>query len=669
MEFKVFASAVEAQFKKMTIDKLFIVNTNGDQLYDAYLAAFPAGTNELYIERTEHDCSTCRSFIKNIGNVVSIVPGQGMVSIWDITIDDETYQTVADAMSAYVKSYTVAEIFLHEESKAGNAVTVQQTEKGQINWHHFHCTIPNHLVSKDVATKRGENRTSKEVLQRGLEELTLDALNTVLDLIDQNSLYRGDEFKGSVKGFITLKKLYDKIETDSEKINFCWVGSTQPIARFRGSVIGTLIQDISEGMELDRAVASYESKVAPANYKRSSALITQGMIDKAMQTIDELGIEPSLHRRYASLDDITINNVLFADSSATLKMKDSIKSLLETSKKEKVLALDKVEEIGIDDFVTNVLPTITSMEVQVDNKHANNFVSLIAPEYSDAKNILKWDNNFSWAYTGGVTDSIKERVKEAGGNVLGALRISLAWINNDDLDLHVIEPSGEEIYFSHKRSRTNGQLDIDMTYGGTEAKPSVENIFWVNERDLAKGTYQVNVNQWSVNQSDNKGYIIQVEYNGQITEFNSKTSPKAGATDKVVTITYNGSEIELSNVGKAITSGSIAREVWNVTTNKFHKVNAMMMSPNFWDEQEVGNKHFFFMLDGCQNPDNIIGLYNEFLSNELNPHRKVFEVLGSKLKCPYVDNQLSGLGFSSTKRDELIVRVQGNFTRTLKIKF
>lgn len=50
------------------------------------------------------------------------------------------------------------------------------------------------------------------------------------------------------------------------------------------------------------------------------------------------------------------------------------------------------------------------------------------------------DNNFSWAYTGGITDSIKERVKQAGGNVDGELRISLSWFNFDDLDLHVIEP-------------------------------------------------------------------------------------------------------------------------------------------------------------------------------------------------------------------------------------
>ena len=95
----------------------------------------------------------------------------------------------------------------------------------------------------------------------------------------------------------------------------------------------------------------------------------------------------------------------------------------------------------------------------------------------------------------------------------------------------------------------------------------------------------------------------------------------------------------------------------------------MMLSPNYWDEQKVGNKHFMFMLDNCVNPDSARGIYNEFLRGDLNDHRKVLEILADKTKCESNENQLSGLGFSSTKRASLICKVSGNFTRTLKINF
>jgi len=46
------------------------------------------------------------------------------------------------------------------------------------------------------------------------------------------------------------------------------------------------------------------------------------------------------------------------------------------------------------------------------------------------------------------------------------LRIVLMWDTDDtDIDLHVLEPSGEEVYYSHKRSVSGGILSYDVTTG------------------------------------------------------------------------------------------------------------------------------------------------------------------------------------------------------------
>ncbi|MNY06186.1 hypothetical protein D3C86_1389330 [compost metagenome] len=107
-----------------------------------------------------------------------------------------------------------------------------------------------------------------------------------------------------------------------------------------------------------------------------------------------------------------------------------------------------------------------------------------------------------------------------------------------------------------------------------------------------------------------------------------------------------------------LTPACISQEKWGVKTEQFVKVNTLMFSPNHWDEQSIGNKHWFFLLDGCANPEPCRGIYNEFLRGDLDKHRKVFEVLGSKTMCPPATEQLSGLGFSSTRGDSVVVQVQ-----------
>ena len=75
----------------------------------------------------------------------------------------------------------------------------------------------------------------------------------------------------------------------------------------------------------------------------------------------------------------------------------------------------------------------------------------------------------------------------------------------------------------------------------------------------------------------------------------------------------------------------------------------------------------FFIIDNCKNPDSARGIYNEFLRPEFEPNRKVFELLGDKTKAAPSSEQASGLGFSSTRRDKVTVRVTGKTQRTFVV--
>jgi len=166
----------------------------------------------------------------------------------------------------------------------------------------------------------------------------------------------------------------------------------------------------------------------------------------------------------------------------------------------------------------------------------------------------------------------------------------------------------------------------------------------------------------------NVGFEVDIEFDGVVHKL---SHPKAVGTDvrvKAAEITYDSAS-KTFTLNPLIESSQTVKQTWGVSTQSFQKVSTVMLSPNYWDEKAVGNKHYFFMLEGCKNEDTARGFFNEFLSAELDPHRKVLEMVGSKMKTEESEDQLSGLGFSSTQRNEIICRVTGKFSRVVKIKF
>ena len=653
-KFKPFAKAINERITKLSEYDLFVVDTQGINLEELYLDSFPKGTDPIFKTNTEHNCNCCKSFIRQMGNVVAIVDGE-LQTIWDVEVE-YPYSTVTKSMDSLVKSCAIESVFYSGHGNIGRESDIKLLESDStIEFNHFNTVLARKFVKQSPDSYSGKSKTNFKVIKRALDEFTTEAIGTVLELINDNAIYRGEEFKNSVTRFSVLKAQY---MTSPKKDLVIWQVIKEGYNSFRNSVIGTLIQDLSNGMPVEDAVRSYEVKVAPSNYKRTTALITKAQIERALVTVDELGLRKSLNRRFAVTEDVSINNVLFADRSVSPLMKDSLlDSLMKEAKGE---AIPDSTDITTHEFMNQVLPSCTSLEVFAKNNQESNLVSITAP-ITNTKGIFKWNNNFGWSYKDNVTDSIKQRVKKAGGNVDAELRFSLSWFNSDDLDIHVYDPNDNHISFQHMMDK----LDVDMNAGNNiNSIDPVENVSWT-EPD--KGRYLIEINNYRRRNSANVGFELEIACNGTTTNYSYSKGLPNKETVKCLVLNYDGKSLANEYTNPDLVEGSQSKDMWNISTEKFVPVNMIMQSPNHWDENAVGNKHWFFILKDCINPEKTRGIYNEFLKQNLNVHRKVFEVLGDKTKCELSDNQLSGLGFSSTRKDEVIIRVDNQ--RTYNIKF
>lgn len=215
MEFTEMRNKLMEHFNEMVegVDHLFEVAVDKDEMWELYLNSFPAGTNEIYRERRDHDCSCCRQFIKTIGSAVAIKNNR-ITTIWDFTTGNTTYQPVLDALSKFIKSHAVSDVYVSKFKKIGTLKNYEEIENGKIQeWTHFYVELPDRLVDRSSRSEsdiKGNFRDTKNVFKRSLDEITTDSLDTILELINSNTLYKGEEWKNILDEFKRYKKEYDK---------------------------------------------------------------------------------------------------------------------------------------------------------------------------------------------------------------------------------------------------------------------------------------------------------------------------------------------------------------------------------------------------------------------------------------------------------------------------
>ncbi len=152
-----------------------------------------------------------------------------------------------------------------------------------------------------------------------------------------------------------------------------------------------------------------------------------------------------------------------------------------------------------------------SFTIQTSQEIDGGFVILVA--LKDANGDVGTHDRFSVEYL------------EAG---TGLLQVSVVWDQLTDVDLHLLEPGGEEIYWANDVSENGGELDVDSNPDCDIDYINNENIFY-SENDIVEGgEYVVGVDLFSACVSAKTNYSVSAWYNGVAVKPTYGTNPYSG---------------------------------------------------------------------------------------------------------------------------------------------
>jgi hypothetical protein len=671
-EYEAFSTKLRATFAANVGAGKPVFTTNAEGLFATYLDNLPPELRQV------HNCNTCKRFFETYGALVAIdEAGHTMPVMWDENDVPETYRKAVAALWASVRRAQVTGVFYSAERAWGTPVTG--------DWNHLHVVPPASMVHTDRLLTAGQAMAAKrhefETLQRALAEFSTSLLESAVNLLKADALYRSERVLGVAEFLLNLQKARASAGSQPQRNAGTWLSVAAAPAGFchpRSSMIGTLLEDIEAGMSFDQVAARFRAKMAPSQYQRAQAAPSAGAIRQAEKMFSELGLAPALKRRYASLDELPRGAMLWRTPEVKAEPKAAAGIFGHLQAKDAAPAVEHAMPavtMTWEKFSKTVLPTAGSIEVLVPST-ADRFMALVTAADDSAPPILQWDtpearNAFSWYYASGIDAEMRRRLTQAGGRFEDIdIRCSLMWNNHNDLDLQCLTPLGDHIYFGNKRAcRRGGWLDVDMNISGETDKP-VENIRW--ERGSApEGRYQFFVNLYRQHRGHGPRtpFTVEIEVGGQVfsvvgESLGSNSTNRITAMVKVADFEYVRGGRPTLSASAMVRPAATSPNAWGLTPGSYVPVTAVVRSPNLWGDRplEQHGQHVFFLMRGCRDTQEGVGrgFFTEMLRSDLRPVRSVLEAYAASAAIDGTQEASAcGVGISNSSTGGITLRVTG----------
>jgi len=311
----------------------------------------------------------------------------------------EMFRPSVEAMRRAIENAKVSGVFLSKEKLLGTPITGE--------WTHMHAILPRafqerlHTAHEVMAEKKADFI----LLKTSMNEYPIEALNQALLLLRADALYRSEKVLGVAEWFHELHSACQSQKNGKLRDGLIWraVALAPPgYCHMKNTMIGTLLDDIVSGMSLEDVGRRFAAKMHPLQYQRPQAAPSEGSIKRAEEIVAKLGIERSLVRRFARLDEV---QAVWRPIDCLPEQTAGVFSHLVPKGKAEIRTDAPQVTITWKKFAETVLPDAMSMELAVPSR--GNFMAMLTAEHMDAPPIIQWDspdhrNPFSWyLYSGG----------------------------------------------------------------------------------------------------------------------------------------------------------------------------------------------------------------------------------------------------------------------------
>lgn len=379
-----------------------------DTLFDMFLGCLPENVRQHY------NCHTCRQFINKYGRLVAIHADGTLASVmWNNPPHELNLGMFSDAISLLKNKVEHGRvIYLFGDHCSREMVLGKEMNGG---YRHFHAgPLGNAFYAIHLHGEFGDfinlHQTNYKLLKSFLEkyanERGLGILKSIRDGFEYGVLSEYKKFHDTLDDLgHVLEYNWGNLDTTPSN-NKIWyhVMHNDSFVKVKNSVLGMLFDDLDSGMDFDTAAERFNNAVDPLHYRRPQSLPSVNQVAEAQKLIDQMGLEPSFHRRHAFVNEIPLlwkpsdveeepekteesstgglfSNVPTSDKGSYRRMKPTIDTPSQ----------DKAIKITWAKFQRDVLPDVVSMVIRLRDRQRYPFTTILTATNPDAKPILKYD--------------------------------------------------------------------------------------------------------------------------------------------------------------------------------------------------------------------------------------------------------------------------------------